>query len=301
MYRYQALFEDSDSSEMTNWICFGTTNNCGTNDDNIDKYMYRIIGITPNGELYLIKETFLKEGETTGFKWNTMWQLSDCLGDKCEWPNADLFKRLNGETSNGNPIFVDSTEYEYMAQGTNWYNLIEEHTWMYGDTNTITDSIRYNGNEMYGIETGKTTTKRIWLYEGQEICSSDNPCTEKDYTWSKSTNAKIGLMYMHDIDYAYPGGNPESTTNVKNSWIYFQKDEYNTSLTYEWLITRLGIYKSSFTHVHARSMDSSRGLGTSEGVAFLCGARPVFYLSSKAKIVDGDGTKAKPYILDVKE
>ena len=55
MYRYQAAFPDSDSSEMTNWICFGTTDNCGTNDDNIDKYMYRIIGITPEGQLYLIK------------------------------------------------------------------------------------------------------------------------------------------------------------------------------------------------------------------------------------------------------
>ena len=55
MYRYQASFPDSDSSEMTNWICFGTTDNCGTNDDNIDKYMYRIIGITPEGQLYLIK------------------------------------------------------------------------------------------------------------------------------------------------------------------------------------------------------------------------------------------------------
>ena len=54
MYRYQASFPDSDSSEMTNWICFGTTNKEECIDetdsdgnsipDGIDKYMYRIIG-----------------------------------------------------------------------------------------------------------------------------------------------------------------------------------------------------------------------------------------------------------------
>ena len=65
MYRYQASFPEcdnesvcEDATKMTNWICFGTTDNCGINEEDIDKYMYRIIGITDEGQLYLIKETF---------------------------------------------------------------------------------------------------------------------------------------------------------------------------------------------------------------------------------------------------
>ena len=134
--------------------------------------------------MYLLKETFLNEGETTGFQWNNANSISDCLGDKCEWPKTDLYKRLNGEVSNGNPIFINNSEYEYMTQGTEWYKLIEERNWMYGDTNEGIDSINtYNGDYMYRIETGKTLTKRYWPDEKtQTICSSSSQCTEKDYT-----------------------------------------------------------------------------------------------------------------------
>ena len=100
MYRYQASFPDSDSSEMTNWICFGTTENCSSSEDNIDKYMYRIIGITDEGQLYLLKETFLKEKDKTDFAWHSVSNNSSCQGENCEWSNVALYKRLNG-TSNG--------------------------------------------------------------------------------------------------------------------------------------------------------------------------------------------------------
>ena len=188
MHRYQG------TDDVTNWICFGTTDNCGTSDTLIDKYMYRIIGITPNGELYLLKETFLKEGETTGFAWNTKYNISDCLGYACERPNGDLFKRLNG-TSNGKTIgnigdtniFINSGQYEYMQEGSKWYNLIENHNWMYGDTLETF----YIGNEMYAIEAGKIATKRYWPDEEQNTCSSDNLCTEKEYTWNQSIQANV--------------------------------------------------------------------------------------------------------------
>ncbi len=308
MYRYQAApADENEAAQMTNWICFGTKENCGTDEtdsdsnnipDDIDKYMYRIIGITEEGEMYLLKETFLKEGETNTFKWHNTSSISNCLGDKCEWPNVDLYKRLNGETSNGSPIFVDSSEYEYMAKDGDWYNLIADHEWMYGDTKET----KYNGNAMYAIETGKVATKRYWPdEETQTTCSSDNQCTEKDYTWSKRTDAtKIGLMYMHDIDYAYTDGNPGSATDVKNSWIHFQKDGYNkfANYDYEWLTTRFSVVSASITTVLARTVRDN-GLLSLYDLSSALGARPVFYLSSKAKIADGDGTKGNPYMLEI--
>ncbi len=315
MYRYQG------TDNVPNWILFGTREKCEkdeedkctnsklnnmTYDEYVDKYMYRIIGITEEGEMYLLKETFLKEGTTNKFAWHNTSDISDCLGDKCEWPNVDLYKRLNGTVSNGNPIFVDNSYYEYMAQGTEWYQLIADHNWMYGDTYVS----RYNGDAMYAIETGKTPTKRDWPDEeqGQETCSSDNQCTSKDYTWSNSAkNVKIGLMYMHDIDYAYADcssgecierGNPGGSTNVANSWIHFKKDGYNTSQDIEWLITRFGVESGRLGRVDARSVSDSGILDTRTALAGARGSRPVFYLSSAAEIADGDGTKDSPFILE---
>ena len=158
MYRYQASFEDSDSSEMTNWICFGTRSKdeCTNEETGIDKYMYRIIGITEEGQLYLIKETFLKEGSGTTFSWNDKYSVDSSSSAYCdnglcpEWNTSLLFKRING-TSNGTQtgsgstlnkewtdIFVDSNEYDYLKSGDSnggespneWYNLIANHEWM---------------------------------------------------------------------------------------------------------------------------------------------------------------------------
>ena len=263
----------------------------------------------------MLKETFLKEGETTNkFAWNSEYQIPTCLGEACEWPNSDIYKRLNGETSNGNPIFVNNGYYEYMTKDGDWYNLIADHNWMYGDTNNTTSSVIYNGDAMYGIETGKTATKRYWPdEETQTTCSSSSQCTLKDYTWSKRTDAtKIGLMYMHDVAYAYANcgsgecierGNPGNRDNVKNSWIHFQKDGYNTSPSYEWLITRYGVWGGSSPDVFARFVRYDGSLGNSRGLnAPYDGARPVFYLSPDVKLKEGtDGTKDNPYILDVQE
>ena len=299
MYRYQG------TDDVPNWICFGTTDKeqCTNEDTGIDKYMYRIIGITEEGQMYLLKETFLKENAKTKFLWNSTSKFPSCLGVACEWPNSDIYKRLNGTASNGNPIFVDSSEYGYMAKDGDWYNLIADHKWMYGDleVSTLSGWYGYVGSELYAIETGGAATKRIWPDEeqGQETCSSDSPCTENDYTWSKSVPAKIGLMYMHDIDYAYTGGKPISQRDVKNSWIHFQKDGYNTSDNFEWLITRAA---ANFERevVDAYRMDASGSFTSAEISRYYPNpVRPVFYLSSNVKIKNGtDGTKTNPYILN---
>ena len=94
-------------------------------------------------------------------------------------------------------------------------------------------------------------------------------------------------------------GVPGSTTNVKNSWIHFQKDGYNSSLTYEWLITRYGVYSTSSSDVHARGVPSDGAVGARNSLNCSEGARPTFYLSSKAKIAKGEGTKENPFVLSV--
>ena len=320
MYRYQvAPSSSSDAANMTNWICFGTKDQSACKND-IDKYMYRIIGITEDGQLYLIKETFLKEGSTTTFAWNTAYLINSgsgvnyCSGGVCpEWNEADLFKRING-TANGSTsgngssthantdIFVDSSQYDYLKsednivdgkpQPSEWYNLIEKHEWMYGDTVDTSSNI-YDGDYMYKLETGdKNTTTTHYVGKYGSVKS-------ETYYWPETNKvkAKISLMYIHDVDYAYPAGIPGSYTNVAKSWIHFRKDGYNTSSDYEWLSTRWGVYSTSTNGVDARDVNNNGSLSASNVLFNAGGVRPVFYLSSKAKIVDGDGTKASPYLL----
>ena len=234
-----------------------------------------------------------------------------CSGGVCpEWNEADLFKRINGTangTTSGNgssthadtDIFVDSSQYDYLKSGdengTNdgigneWYQLIEDHNWMYGDTITgYSDSATYNGNTMYKIEIGQTSTTHY------------TSSTTETYTWSKSIPAKISLMYIHDYIYAYPAGIPGSNSNAENSWIFFQKDGYNSSRYEEWFSTRWGLNTVGVSIVFARIVNfggeiSRERLNDSESV------RPVFYLSSKVKINEGDGTKNSPFVLGLTE
>ena len=316
MYRYQG------TDDVPNWICFGTTDNCGVNNDLIDKYMYRIIGITKDGKIKLIKETYIKENNSTFFVKNDNYSIDPtvpyyCDNGECpEWNNSKLFKRLNGIsngtiTGNGlysnkadTDIFIDSVQYDYLRSGDSnggdtpsvWYNLINENEWMYGDT----IETKYNGDEMYAIETGQIETTH---YVGPK----DN-ITVQTYTWTNKVKAKIGLQYMHDYLFATLGGNPMNMDVAKNAWIFFQKDEYNTSPEWELVLTNYGIFKDGSPDMRDLSFGSrdiytagSIGINGNFALENGSGVRPVFYLSSKAKIADGDGTKSNPFIINIDE
>ncbi len=323
MYRYQAApADETEAAQMTNWICFGTTENCGTSDDRIKKYMYRIIGITKEGEMKLIKETFVEEESVSKFAWNDEYDMygegtTACPNHTCpEWNGADLFKRING-TANGTiagggdtndgvdndtDIFVDSVQYEYLRSGDKvngetasiWYTLISDHEWMYGDTETdTTDTATYDGYNVYQIETGqKETTHYVQKKEGEYWV------TEETYKWpsTNKVNAKISLMYIHDYIYAYPDGTPGGYSTAKNAWIFYGKDSLNPSGNYEWLSTRWGPVTGGTFVVRARNV-SSYGFVNYDFLNKNFGVRPVFYLESKAKIASGEGTKTDPFIL----
>ena len=271
MYRYQG------TDEVNNWICFGTTDNdiCigNNNADNINKYMYRIIGVTPEGELALIKETSVISPHSSGvyvqYTWNNMDSKDECgeNGENCTWPKTMLFKRLNG-LSNGeivdpggnSNIFIGSTYYDYL-QDEKWFNIITEHDWKYGDTNV--DIAGYNGDTLYEIENN----------------------------FSDSIKAKIGLQYIHDYYYAYPGGNPKNSDNSKNAWIHFYKDGYN-STNWEWLLTRYGLENNNV----AAYVSTNNGI-THFSLKNYDIVRPVFYLNSDVILSEATGSLEDPYMI----
>ncbi len=278
MYRYQG------TDNVNNYICFGTSDKSKcTTEEGIDKYMYRIIGVTPDGELALIKETVVKEnGTTTSFQWNDKYDTSTSQcgadGSLCTWATSKLYNRLNGLCKEGNPncsgtgegskgqtnIFIGNNYYEYLSNST-WLNKIDEtHKWKYGDTN------KNNGN-----------------YDGDTIYKIEN-------VFTSSVEAKIGLQYLHDYYYAYPNGSPGGYDTAKNAWIFFQKDGYNSGISSEWLIIKYGV----LTSVRAWCVTSS-GIMSHNYLRGYIGVRPVFYLKSDIVLKSGSaGSKTDPYIID---
>ncbi len=260
MYRYQG------TDNVNNWICFGTTDKeeC-TSETGIGKYMYRIIGVTPEGELALIKETGV-----TGFKWNDKYTTEDCESDgsKCVWPLSKIYNSLNGLCNLNNEhcqeetnIFIGNSYYEYLNEGSIWLNKITNHEWKYGATNG--NNGNYDGDSIYIIES----------------------------QFPNVIPAKIGLQYLHDFYYAYPGGKPKSHDIAKTSWIHLSKDEISGIID-EWLISQSGANSNTISSWAITRYDISNS-----DLFYSNGVRPVFYLKNDTTFRSGDGSKEDPYII----
>ena len=325
LYRYQG------TDNISNWICFGTTNKekCTNGNIGINKYMYRIIGITADGKMKLIKETAILEDNSVFFSYNPRSFLDQsneyhCLDGKCpEWPYSLIFQRLNG-TSNGSvkgigtivdgantDIFVDSEYYDYLKSGDSinggskesiWYQIIEEYDWKYGDYNYNDDKnisnnrgLLYNGDYIYNMVSGVNPSPHRVVVDGKVQVES--------YYWS-SYKSKIALMYMYDYNYSYYDGKLESTRGnagendiIKDSWIFYKKDGYNANCNGEWLVSRLGLNTTidSSINTHIIAQDGSHyayRMYWNETCA-----RPTFYLTNTIQL-SGKGTIDNPYIIN---
>ena len=319
MYRYQGLdkqFENDDENNpeklpvvKNNFICFGTTDSkeC-MSEGGTDKYMYRIIGVTSDGQIELIKNEFLKSnGELLKTQWNDKENLSfpydgteECDDDKCDWPNTTLFKDLNGIGENN--IFINSEEYDYLNiknSETKWYTLIADHNWTYGD---FTQYI--NIEDYYDIESGKTAVYPCTININEKEVEESNLC-EATF-WKILPNKKIGLRYFYDANYSLPVSDQIDNIYITESWLNYEYNQSNKTGNYdcEWTIARGGIssYKSDPNPIAYYSAICS-GFGFGMSGTFYHNeknpVRPVFYLESNVKIGSGDGTESNPFILEV--
>ncbi len=234
MYRYQGSYEQVKN----NYICFGTSSKdeCLNNKD---KYMYRIIGITEDGQLELIKMTALND---TGVQWNSVdqstWNTDVNKNEKIvdadvPWSKSDLYKRLNGLSDDN--IFINSTSYDYMQKDSIWYNKIADTNWLSGQIYT-TGQVSYVDlfklPTIYEIESGQNKSAYAeeaspYYYNGgnTNIVVNTEPymtrrtkdsvtCERYDeiskVTCYKNINekfndkvtSKIGLMHAYEFDYS---------------------------------------------------------------------------------------------------
>ncbi len=246
---------------LYNFICFGTDSK-DTCTSNMDTYMYRIIGIDTEGRLKIIKATKLVRGSSnaSAFFWNDSSLLSG------SWEYYDLYKRLNGTTSNGNPIFIGNEKYSYM-QEEKWTKLIDTPTY-------------YIGNST----------------------SNSNPTLFQNERTNNFTGNKIGLMYLSDYLYA-DSSSQNGTYSYYNNWLFIQNGLNGVSNTpsesiaptndAEWTMTMEG---KSGSRYRARIVFSNGAVnGALLDTAYA--VRPVFYLESDINIIGGVGTVTDPYII----
>lgn len=318
MYRYQGLDKQYENDNninpeklpvvKNNFICFGTTDNkeC-VSEGGSDKYMYRIIGVTPDGQIELIKKEFLNSnGTVLKTQWNNKGKLSfpydgteECDDDKCDWPNTTLFKNLNGIGENN--IFINSEEYDYLNNKngeTKWYKLIADHNWTYGDFTT-----GVNPEEYYDIETGVAPIYRCAMNINEKEVRESNLC-EATF-WKILQNQKIGLRYYYDANYSLPVSGQINNEYIIYSWLNYEYNQSNKTVNHncEWTIARGGIssYRTNSNLIEVYYTSFCNAFGRELSGAFYSSeknpVRPVFYLDSSIKIKSGDGTESNPFIL----
>ena len=302
MYRYQGKNTDT----INNYICFGTDNkeDCACTDENtcddtkLDKYMYRIIGITEDGQLYLIKMKGAEEGDNKSYYWG--------IKDYQEtWPTADVWYGLN-QSNQG--IFIKNTRYDYMNEGNDWYNKIESHNWKYGELKDVSN----NGLNVYETENAWNDAKEAkigLMYVHDYYLAYDN-----NRNWSSDYDTSNWIHFV----------NNKNTTGVSQE-LLIPLFGYET---YEW--SGLGCIPTEIKAEPGSSSDSnevsSMELRTNDdsdkvvrtsctGYKELCYminssggvehiyvkgiARPTFYVSSTVTIKSGTGSIVDPYILSL--
>ncbi len=273
MYRYQGPTVD-------NYICLkevGTAGCLETNDNN----MYRIIGITPEGNIKVIKQTKYNNGSTTDFVWNTKYQNSTCGNKGCpEWPESEIYTTLN--TNFYNSLISD-------IQGK-----IQKWNWWYGDMHY--DYVGTLGvDDLYQVETGVKETK---YYEP----TKSNKSEVTDQKWTKRSECNIGLIYLHDYYYQ---ANQESCHRVKNNhyascisqgWMHISKNG-GTSSDDEWTMSRIGQTGDSLSGFNAWWVTTAgNGNVANASLGAAAPVRPVFYLKNDIEL-KGEGSTTNPFYI----
>ena len=242
---------------------------------------YRYIGADPNNYVTFNNETWRIIGvftvdDGTGKKEERLKIIkNESIGNMAwdsnninDWSNATLNANLN------------SGDYWTNILSDNAKSMIGDTLWYLGGTSSYTSSTNGLTSHFYSYERGTT------VYSG------------RDTSWV----GKVGLIYPSDYGYATSGGTTTDRYTCLNKELYnWDSSSYSDcknndwlyeSSYYQWTITPRASYSSyvfyliSSGHAHSTSANSTK-----------YGVRPVVFLKSSIKIVDGDGSSSNPYIL----
>ncbi len=283
MYRYQGT-DTLKGNQVKNYICLEKVGSAGCSSAKwigYDDKMYRIIGITSEGKIKVIKQIIYNKNGTQTFKWNTKYSSSDCSGNNCDWPNTDMYKTLNE-----NDGFISTLDSSIQ-------NKIEPQQWLYGDISIDYINSNIPTETVYKIETGQENTK---YYDKSGSYVTDQKWKEMEEP------ASIGLMYIHDYAYALSGTGSTSSCrldyeNCKTSWIHMSNNGAGTSgnESIEWTMSRIGPFGISDSNFVSWVLSPYGNIYNLNLTATLA-VRPVFYLESDVEL-GGEGSTENPFYI----
>ena len=235
---------------------------------------YRYIGANPNNYVTFNNETwriigvFSVDDGTGNVEQRLKLIRNESIGDIAwdsnntnDWPKATLNTNLNNGDYWTNSLTSDAK------------NMIGDTVWYLGGSSTYDD---VTASMFYEIERGTT------VYSGR----------------STSWTGKVGLMYPSDYGYATSGGTTTDRNTCLNKELFnwdSVSDCYNNDWIFnsstQWTITPRASYSTDVFYLHDTGYVYSSNANNARGV------RPVVFLKSSIKIVDGDGSSSNPYIL----
>ena len=282
-YRYAGA-----SDSVNNFVCFGTNESpCPTDN------LYRIIGVFGDNYHGVSKEQLVKlikydyttrtllgmDGDYSPFR-ASQTSLSDYDGYYWNYKNNTSINNGTGSntwsTSLLNKINLNTNFLTNI--GSVWSEIIQETTWKVGG-NTHVNIVQNKPSVVYNKEIVNPVTTN----------STDNQTTY---------NAKVGLIYVSDLEFA---ASPSAWTLVGHNSSDSTKDyrsAINTNWMYmgkvEWTITRISDYTSSSFFI---SSDGHIDYSYASQNVYL--VRPSFFLDSSIMYKSGTGTMSDPIILKV--
>ncbi len=299
----------SNPETMNNDDPDGNVRYMGANPNNYVSFnneLWRIIGVftmeTTSGQIE--KRVKLIRSESIGeFSWDTSSSTVNGGFGVNEWSQSDLMTLLNYGAYWNRTSGTCYNNYNDASLNCNFTNtgltetaknMLDDATWNYGTINGI--SIKLDNaisTDYYNAERSTNSGK---------ICSNNLYCND---SISRTTQwvGKVGLMTVSDYSYATNGGN---TTN-RSTCLNLPISQWNDS-SYNYCIANNWIYiagLNQWTIIPAPATNEARysyatiwsGELYSSYSCVARAVRPVVYLKSNVKIIDGDGSSSNPYQL----
>ena len=276
----------------------------GANPNNYVQFnneVWRIIGVFTVDDGTGNKEERLKliRNESIGnYSWDNKLSgtgSSDSSYGSNEWTDARLNYLLNeghesesvggslywnsksGTCYSGSNNETTSCDFSSIGLKEEARSMIGDTVWYLGGTSDYNSASNGLASHFYSYERGTT------VYSGR----------------STSWTGKVGLMYPSDYGYATSGGTTTDRNSCLNKELYnwdSVSDCYNNdwifNSAHQWAITP----RASYSDI-VFGLRSSGFLRYNAARNTYYGVRPVVFLKSSIKIVDGDGSSSNPYIL----
>ena len=197
---------------------------------------------------------------------------SESVGGSLYWnsKSGTCYSGSNNETT--------SCDFSSIGLKEEARSMIGDTVWYLGGTSDYNSASNGLASHFYSYERGTT------VYSGR----------------STSWTGKVGLMYPSDYGYATSGGTTTDRNSCLNKELYNWEsvsDCYNNDWIFnsarQWAITPLASGSGNVFYLsHAGYINHNTTRNNTN-----YGVRPVVFLKSSIKIVDGDGSSSNPYIL----